>query len=253
MATDRACALTVTAAEVKQAKVLAVSGVLDTTTYLILRNEIIKAALEEPVAVIIDITELSVPAETALAVFTSARWHVGRWPEVPIALACAHADGRHALARNGVLRYVPVYSTIDDALAAVSDVSYQPARRRARAELPADETSLARTRELVAEWLTAWSRTELIAVTKVISTTLIENVLKHTDSAPRLRLEVNGSAVTVAVEDTSQRPAGLREEPAAVGRPSGLGIVAALSRVWGISPMPSGKTVWAVIGPENQL
>jgi hypothetical protein len=29
--------------------------------------------------------------------------------------------------------------------------------------------------------------------------------------------------------------------------------VAALSRVWGTLPAPSGKTVWAVVGPENKL
>lgn len=34
---------------------------------------------------------------------------------------------------------------------------------------------------------------------------------------------------------------------------SGLAIVAALSRAWGSSPTSSGKTVWAIIGPENQL
>ena len=34
---------------------------------------------------------------------------------------------------------------------------------------------------------------------------------------------------------------------------SGLAIVSALSRAWGSTPTSSGKTVWAVIGPENQL
>ncbi len=34
---------------------------------------------------------------------------------------------------------------------------------------------------------------------------------------------------------------------------SGLAIVDALSRAWGSTPTASGKTVWAIIGPENQL
>ena len=34
---------------------------------------------------------------------------------------------------------------------------------------------------------------------------------------------------------------------------SGLAIVSALSRAWGSTPTSSGKTVWAVIGSENQL
>jgi hypothetical protein len=36
-------------------------------------------------------------------------------------------------------------------------------------------------------------------------------------------------------------------------RVSGLAIVASVCRAWGSTPMPSGKTVWAVLGPENQL
>ena len=42
----------------------------------------------------------------------------------------------------------------------------------------------------------------------------------------------------------------------AVGRyipPSGLGIISVLCRMWGNAPTPTGKTVWAVLGPENRL
>ena len=63
-----------------------------------------------------------------------------------------------------------------------------------------------------------------------------------------------GAAVTVAVEDSSH-PRRVCEE-ATDGRtrvPSGLRIVAAMCRTWGNTPTPTGKTVWAVIGPENRL
>ncbi len=95
---------------------------------------------------------------------------------------------------------------------------------------------------------------ELIPVTKVVVTAFVENVLQHTDSNPSVRLEFDGSAVTVAVEDTSHLPAGPREEPPKPYTvPSGLHIVGALCRAWGNTPTSSGKTVWAVIGPENRL
>jgi hypothetical protein len=120
--------------------------------------------------------------------------------------------------------------------------------------LPADLASLGRTRELVAGWLTDWGQAELIPVTKVVVTAFVENVLQHTDSNPSVRLEFDGSAVTVAVEDTSHLPAGPREEPSKPYTvPSGLHIVGALCRAWGNTPTSSGKTVWAVIGPENRL
>ena len=105
----------------------------------------------------------------------------------------------------------------------------------------------------MAEWLTAWSRAELIPVTNIVVTALVENVLQHTDSRPRVRLETDGAAVTVAVEDSSHTPAGLREATMAMRAPSGLRIVAAMCRMWGNAPTPRGKTVWAMIGPENRL
>lgn len=228
-------------------------GVLDSRTYRSLRDTIIKTALEEPAAVIVDIGDLEVPAESALAVFTSARWHVGRWPEVPILLVCDKPAMRSALARNGVTRYVPSYVSVQAAIDALDRGDAPPVRHRARAELPRTVASLQRARELVVEWLTVWSAPELISTTKVIATTFVENVLQHTDSRPGLRIESKGSTVTVAVSDGSSRPAGLREESAHSSTPSGLRIVAALCRAWGNAPNTTGKTVWAVIGPENAL
>lgn len=236
------------------AVVLTARGTLDSATYLPLRDGIIEAALDEPKAVIVDVTGLDVPAESAWAVFASARWHVAKWPEVPIILACEHAAGRSAITRNdGIARYVPVYPSVGAAVNAASRAKSPVLRRRARAELPAELTTLSRARALITDWLTGWSHTDLIPVAKVVVTSFVENVLQHTDSAPVVRLEFDGSAVTVAVADTSHLPAGLREEPNPSAVPSGLQIVSALCRAWGNAPTSSGKTVWAVIGPENRL
>jgi len=235
------------------ATLMTLRGTLDSVTYRSLRDGIIKTALEEPKAVIVDVTYRDVPAESALVVFTSARWYVAQWPEVPILLVCEHPAGRSAIARNGVSRYVPVYPSVRAAIDVASSTQSPRPRRRVRAQLPAKLASLRRSRELVAEWLTAWSQPELIAVTKVVVTTLVENVLQHTDSAPGVRLEFDGSAVTVAVEDASHVQAGPREEQKPYQAPSGLHIVSALCRAWGNAPTSTGKTVWAVIGPENRL
>ena len=244
-------ALSIASDAADSSAVLTPHGTLDSRTYRTLRDRIIKAALDEPKAVIVDVSDLEVPAESAWAVFTSARWHVGRWPEVPIMLVCGHVAGRSAIARTGVTRRVPVYSTVQAACDAVSRAGRPPVRHRARATLPAEVSSLRRARELAAGWLNAWSQADMTPVTQVVVTALVENVLQHTDSAPDIRLESDGSAVTVAVEDASHVPAGLREEPTEA--PSGLRIVAALCRAWGNAPTPSGKTVWAVLGPENRL
>jgi hypothetical protein len=233
--------------------VLTPDGVLDATTYLYLRDNIITAALDDPRAVVVDVSGLLVPRESALAVFTSARWHVERWPEVPILLACDRASGRDALTRNGITRYVPVYPSVESACSACAFAGSRMGRQRVRIDLPAHATSLRRSREFVAEWLQAWSMPDWIAVSKIIVTTLVENVLAHTTCDPRLRLETDGETVMVAVEDCSHSQANVSEWSQATGRPSGLNILNAMCRMWGNSPTPTGKTVWAVIGPENRL
>ena len=252
MSAERACGLQVGTTAADGATLLTAAGVLDTATYQSLRDQIIKAALDEPAAVLVEISDLAVPTESALAVFTSARWHVGNWPEVPIMLVCRHPAGRSAVGRNGVTRYVPVHGSVETALAALSTYA-QRHRRRARANLTATPSSVHRSRDLVAEWLTAWSIPDLVAVSKVIVSTFVENVLQHTDSAPSVRLEAKGDTVTIAVEDGSRTPPSMSETRLAADVPTGLKIVDVLSRVWGNAPTPSGKTVWAVIGPENRL
>nr|WP_090275594.1 STAS domain-containing protein [Mycolicibacterium komanii]CRL68583.1 anti-sigma-factor antagonist [Mycolicibacterium komanii] len=233
--------------------VLTVSGVVDSDNYCELRNQIVQTALEEPHAVLIDVTGMDAPAGSAWTVFSSAWWHVDRWPGVPLFLVCADPSTRAVINRTGVTRNVPLFADLDAALEEAETDRRLQTRRRARAELPAAVASLQRSRELTTQWLTAWSRTEMISTANVVATTLVENVLRHTDSHPELRIECDGATIAIAVTDESHDPAMLREAATATASPSGLFIVAALSRGWGNAVTSSGKTVWALLGPENAL
>lgn len=232
---------------------LTVEGVLDSSTYLKLRDAIIKAALDEPRVVLVDVNGLDVPTASAWAVFTSARWHVSTWPDIPIVLICGHAGRRTAIARTGVTRYVPVHTSVETALATISD-NGRSARRRIRAEFPAALASLHLARALVAESLNSWSHGAFTPVATVIVNVFVENVLQHTTCAPVVVLESNGTLVSISVRDSSVAPAVRHEDPYRGGDPvSGLAIVASVCRAWGSMPTSSGKAVWAVIGPENRL
>lgn len=239
---------------VDRAAVLIAGGTLDGTTYRELRDTIIKAALDEPSAVIVDATQLSVPSESAWAVFTSARWHVSVWPDIPVILVCEHQEGRDAIARNGITRYVPAYPTVEAARSAICDDDANRHRRRARAQLPALHSSVGKARRLITEWLLTWSRGDMVSVATLVVDVLVENVLEHTQSAPSLVVESRGETLTIAVEDNSHTPATRRERPGRGGDTvSGLAVVAALSRTWGSTPTSTGKTVWAVLDPESYL
>lgn len=237
----------------QEASILTARGVLDNSTYRNLRDAVIKAALDEPRAVIVDVNELAVPYDPAWSVFTSARWHVSTWPDVCIVLVTEDQWVRRAIAHCGVTRYVPVHPTLSSALEAVADLA-ENARRRARAELPATQAALRIARDLITDWLNAWGQYELIPVAGTVATVFLENVLAHTLSEPVLIVELCRGNVTVAVEDCSRQPA-VRREDSTRGADilSGLSIVSALSRVWRSTPTPSGKTVWALVGRENHL
>lgn len=144
---------------------LAVSGVLDSVTYRGLRDAVIKAALDEPRAVIVDVNGLSVPSATAWTVFTSARWHVSTWPDVPILLVCDEPRTRRAIESAGVARYVPVHAAHESALRDVHGQSLQ-IRRRARAEPAAGPAGVGLARAMITDWLTGWGASELIPVSR---------------------------------------------------------------------------------------
>ena len=233
--------------------VLVVDGMLDSSTYCRLRDAVIKAALDEPRAVIVDVNRLGVPSASAWSVFTSARWHVSIWPDVPILLVCAQVQVRRAITAGGIARYVPVHPTRESALDALRGRSL-PVRRRARSELPPTRLSVGLARAMITDWLTRWGKCELIPVAATVATVFVENVLDHTDSAPVLIVELHQDTITVAVEDGSDRLPGRHEDPACGSEiVSGLAIVSALCRVWGAIPTTSGKTVWASVGRENRL
>ncbi|CQD02669.1 stas domain-containing protein [Mycobacterium europaeum] len=232
--------------------ILTVDGVLDTGNSASLRDHILQATLDEPAAVIVNISGLKVLDDSASSTFIGAYWQIRANPHVPVVLVCAHRGTREAITRNGAAYFMPVYATEKAATKALSQQSRR-AVRRADAQLPADLTSLRESRRLVREWLTAWSQSTLIPVALVVVNVFVENVLEHTASVPVVRIESHGTTATIAVSDSSHAPA-LRLPPPANGIDvSGLAIVDALSRAWGNTPTAAGKTVWAVIGPENQL
>lgn len=237
----------------QDAPTLTMEGLLDSSTYRTVRDAVIKAAINEPRAVIVDVDRLRAPSVSAWTVFTSARWHVSIWPDVPILLVCAEPRVQRAIAGAGVARYVPIHPTRELALAAVYDQRLQ-VRRRARTHLPRSPNSLAFARGVVTDWLTQWDHCPLIPLAATVATVLIENVLDHTDSAPVLIVESHQETITVAVEDNSfQLPSRHEDSDCGADIVSGLAIVSALCRVWGATPTSSGKTVWALVDRENQL
>jgi hypothetical protein len=158
-----------------------------------------------------------------------------------------------ALRDNGIARYLSIFSSVRaavDALATGAE-SLHAHRLRVSQELPRHTASQGLARDLVRRSLIRWGHPEYIEAAEIIATELVRNVLAHTRSAPRIRLECAAGQFTLAVADKSTRPAVRREPVEGTDAFSGLGVVSELSNAWGSHPTDDGKVVWAVIGTRN--
>ncbi|SFW85955.1 ATP-binding protein [Amycolatopsis australiensis] len=221
-----------------------VVGVLDRTTYPKLRDGLLQFATEAQHGVLVDIERLALRDRALVKVFPLVALLIGDWPAVPFALVTSRPEQRAVLAASAVDRRVPVYADANAARAALR----QPARRRAVRILGRSSRTSACAREFVRETCAGWCVPELAEDAELVATEFVENALRHTDSVPRLRLELRRRALAVEVADDSPRPAVLREGLDVVEAGLGLRMVAKVAKTWGSSPCRSGgKTVWAVL------
>jgi hypothetical protein len=238
---------------VSQIPVVHFRGVLDARSYLPIRNALVKNATDSPAGVVAVVDHLAATTESAWTVLTSASWLLRQWPGIPLSAVAASDVRRRELARNAVTRYVPVHASIAAAIDAVrAGHRDHPTRLRARYRRPRSGSALIQMRDLVTETLADWGRPECIPAARCVASVLVGNVLQHTESDLDLRIELRGDHLTLAMHDGNPAPAVLRESAATANvYVSGLAIMAALSHSWGTAPSDDGKTVWAVLGPEQ--
>lgn len=221
-----------------------VVGVLDRTTYPQLRDRLLEFATDSEDGVLIDIERLELRDRALTRVFALVALRVGDWPATPFALVTGRPEQRAVLAAGGVDRCVPVYPDVATAEAALTC----PARRRAGRLLDRSARTSARARGFVRGICAEWMVPELAEDAELVATELVENTLRHTDSAPWLRLELRRGTLTVEVADENARPAVLREGLDLVAAGLGLRMVTKVAKRWGSSRSGSGgKTVWALL------
>jgi hypothetical protein len=227
----------------QQATVVRITGELNLVSYATLRDGLLKIATDAPDGLVADISELVVDDPSLVSVFSLIAMRIGDWPGIPFTLVAA-AGHQDLLRRHVVDRYVPVGADLAAATAALD----HPVRRRCERTFPRTEGTSARIREFVAEKLGEWEVPELADDARLIATELAENVLRHTASEPRLRLDLRRGVCTVAVADHDARPAVLLERLSPFEPGMGLKLVAQIARSWGCSKSwAGGKVVWAVL------
>lgn len=231
--------------------VLRLRGKLSGRNYVPTRDAVIKAALDQPAAVIIDVNDLEVPHDAGWAVFTSARWHVQHCPQVVLALACNDPAVHQRLERMSISHYVPVFTSVAAATRAVREGLCRY-RRHARTYVADHEFGLRVAESFMRHNLLQWSMQCHIPVALTVAKIFVENALRHAAGGCDLRLETVDEDVIIAVSDTSTVPAA-RCEPVDGSMPKGLDIVDAICRHWGSIPTTTGKSVWARVRPEDSI
>ncbi|MCG8923027.1 ATP-binding protein [Lentzea sp. CC55] len=223
-------------------------GVLGHSTYGVLRDFMLKCAVEQPRALVVDLSAVKIATNSVLNVFTTVWLRISDWPALPVLVAtgAAYVDlFRRAPAR----RYVGVFGEVGEALA---NVDRPQPRRRAHRNLPHDLGSPRAARRFVARTCAGWELPDRLTQDAVhVASELVQNTVEHTGSEARLRLELRRGRLTVAVGDDDLAPAVL-VDPASDARNAGRGvhIVAQLAKTWGCVVDAAGgrKTVWAVLG-----
>ncbi|MBF6170674.1 ATP-binding protein [Nocardia blacklockiae] len=216
-------------------------------TYRNLRDDLVKYAVDQPRAVVVEVDDLTVATDSLLTAFSSAWMCIDTWPTVPLLVVAESPAQRGRLRSSVVDRFVPVFDT---QAAAVASLAAQPTRRRAMLRLARNLSGGRRARRFVNVTCERWGVPRLRADAGLVATELVENSLVHADSADdiELRLELRKGRLTVAVSDSDPREAVLREPGADAQGAGGLHVVARLARAWGCAPRwPAGKVVWVTL------
>lgn len=127
-----------------------------------------------------------------------------------------------------------------------------PTRQVRRLSLRGAAGAVGRARDFVRRALADWrwrsvdvSHDEAVEDVLLVVSELVANATVHGGGATEIALALDADLLSVSVTDSgSARPA-FRQQVAS--RPSGHGlhVVEALTTVWGVTPGPHGKAVWA--------
>ena len=235
-----------------QCVVIRPTGVLGYSTYGQLRDCMLKQAVEVPRAVIVDLSDVTIETTSALSVFTTVSLRISDWPAVPVLIATGAVHAR-SLRRSPVRRYVTVCDDVEQALA---DVDRPAPRKRAVTVLPHDLISPYAARRFVRRTCAEWGLPDAVMYDAVCAASeLVQNIVVHTISEARLRLELCRDRLTVAVGDDSPTPVVLADpgrDPARCGK--GLRLIAQLAKTWGcvVDEAEHRKTVWAVLATRGR-
>ncbi|GAA4436224.1 STAS domain-containing protein [Phytohabitans houttuyneae] len=223
--------------------VLRVDGQLTLRTATQLRRALLKCLAEQPIAILVDVSGLTVEDDMSVTAFMASARHAAAWPGVPL-LICAPSPGmRAALRRLRADRHLTLCTDLDHGRT-MAAARVQPAQ--VRDSFPAAAASVRAARTLVAGACERWRLPVVAEPARIVTTELVTNAVRQAGTPIELTVTRGGRHLHLAVRDFHGRRSRLvttadEPTPGAAGFP----LVEAVSSSWGCTFLPDGKVTWA--------
>jgi anti-sigma regulatory factor (Ser/Thr protein kinase) len=111
-------------------------------------------------------------------------------------------------------------------------------------QLPSNVSSPQLARAFLRSALETWKLDGFGAVTELLATELVANVVTHVGAPMTIRIQRTSSVMRVEIEDPSTEIPVVRHPDAAEEHGRGVLLVDQLANAWGVEPRTDGKTVW---------
>jgi anti-anti-sigma factor len=230
--------------------VVAMTGSINLFTAPQIQRVLLKDLADRPYAIVCDLSGVDSLDPVCATVFSTVANHpASRWPTTQFLLCGAQPPVAEILGRLQVPHFLRLYADVDEA---IGEALSRPPYLRDELRLAPTPTAPAAARAFVQEvceyWQLAIPDATVMDRAVLLANELVTNALVHAHTEIRLRLELRGDRLHIAVRDGSPRLLRLvaPDRQAEGGR--GLRLVEQLARAWGVNRHPEGgKVVWCVL------
>jgi anti-sigma regulatory factor (Ser/Thr protein kinase)/anti-anti-sigma regulatory factor len=225
--------------------VIRFAGGLDLHGAVDVRSALHKALAGQPLAIVADLTEMTVVDDTALLVFRTFARTAAQWPGCPVLLCVPDPVLHEHLERLAMDRVAQLHASRRDALAAAEAV---PASAQSSQRLPAGVASAVVARQAVRDACAAWQLRPLVDDAELVVTELVSNAVRHAGGDMDLVIALRGGYLWLSVRDGSaELPCRVMPDPETGEGGRGLILLDAVAADWGTTAVPEGKIVWATL------
>jgi anti-sigma regulatory factor (Ser/Thr protein kinase)/anti-anti-sigma regulatory factor len=230
--------------------VVAFTGDIDLLSVPQIQRTLLKDLSDQPFALICDLAGVDTLDPVCATVFSTVANHpASRWPDTSFLLCRAPPPVTEILDRLRVPHFLHMYASLREALdAAAARPPYLREELRLAPTPTAPAAARAFVREACGHWRLARPGTTMTDRAVLLANELVTNAVAHAHTEIRLRLELRGDRLHIAVRDGGPGLPRLVAPDWEAEGGRGLWLVEQLARSWGVNRHPDGgKVVWCVL------